>query len=110
MCDAGGFDLAAYDRLGAVRQPRTLYEKVWDSHVVTHEAGAPAVLFIDLHLVHEVTSPQAFQGLRDRGIKVRRPDRTQATMDHSIPTQNQALPIVDPIAAKQVQQLSLIHI
>ena len=86
-------------------QPRTLFEKVWDSHVVTHEAGAPAVLYIDLHLVHEVTSPQAFQGLRDRGIGVRRPDRTMATMDHSIPTRNQALPIVDPIAAKQVQQL-----
>ena len=75
--------------------------------MVTHEAGAPAVLYIDLHLVHEVTSPQAFQGLRDRGIKVRRPDRTQATMDHSIPTRNQALPIVDPIAAKQVQQLRI---
>ena len=75
--------------------------------MVTHEPGAPAVLYIDLHLVHEVTSPQAFQGLRDRGIKVRRPDRTQATMDHSIPTRNQALPIVDPIAAKQVQQLRI---
>ena len=96
-----------YDRLELVRQPRTLFEKVWDSHVVAHEPGAPAVLYIDLHLVHEVTSPQAFQGLRDRGIKVRRPDRTQATMDHSIPTRNQALPIVDPIAAKQVQQLRI---
>ena len=96
-----------YDRLELVKQPRTLFEKVWDSHVVTHEPGAPAVLYIDLHLVHEVTSPQAFQGLRDRGIKVRRPDRTQATMDHSIPTRNQALPIVDPIAAKQVQQLRI---
>ena len=86
-------------------QPRTLYEKVWDSHVVAQEKDAPAVLYIDLHLVHEVTSPQAFQGLRDRGIGVRRPDRTLATMDHSIPTRDQTLPIVDPIAAKQVQQL-----
>ena len=86
-------------------QPRTLYDKVWDSHVVAHEPGAPAVLYIDLHLVHEVTSPQAFQGLRDRGIGVRRPDRTQATMDHSIPTRDQHLPIVDAIAAKQVEQL-----
>ena len=86
-------------------QPRTLFEKVWDSHVVVHENNAPAVLYIDLHLVHEVTSPQAFQGLRDRGIGVRRPDRTVATMDHSIPTRDQLLPIVDPIAAKQVQQL-----
>ncbi len=88
-------------------RPRTLYEKVWDSHVVVHEEGAPAVLYIDLHLVHEVTSPQAFQGLRDRGIGVRRPDRTLATMDHSIPTRNQALPILDPVAAKQVQQLRI---
>ena len=86
---------------------RTLYDKVWDSHVVAHDPGAPAVLYIDLHLVHEVTSPQAFQGLRDRGIGVRRPDRTMATMDHSIPTRNQALPIIDPIAAKQVQQLRI---
>ena len=85
--------------------PRTLYDKVWDSHVVTHEPGAPSVLYIDLHLVHEVTSPQAFQGLRDRGIGVRRPNRTMATMDHSIPTRDQTLPILDPIAAKQVEQL-----
>ena len=84
-----------------------MYDKVWDSHVVAHDPGAPAVLYIDLHLVHEVTSPQAFQGLRDRGIGVRRPDRTMATMDHSIPTRNQALPIIDPIAAKQVQQLRI---
>ena len=88
-------------------RPRTLYQKVWDSHVVVHDEGAPAVLYIDLHLVHEVTSPQAFQGLRDRGIKVRRPDRTMATMDHSIPTRNQSLPILDPIAAKQVEQLRI---
>ena len=88
-------------------QSRTLYDKVWDAHVVTQGAGAPAVLYIDLHLVHEVTSPQAFQGLRDRGIGVRRPDRTMATMDHSIPTRNQHLPILDPIAAKQVQQLRI---
>ena len=75
--------------------------------MVTHDPGAPAVLYIDLHLVHEVTSPQAFQGLRDRGIGVRCPDRTMATMDHSIPTRDQALPILDPIAAKQVQQLRI---
>ena len=74
---------------------------------MAHDPSAPAVLYIDLHLIHEVTSPQAFQGLRDRGIGVRRPDRTMATMDHSIPTRNQALPIIDPIAAKQVQQLRI---
>ena len=62
-------------------QPKTLFEKIWDGHLVVHEAGSPAVLYIDLHLVHEVTSPQAFQGLRDQGLTVRRPDLTQATLD-----------------------------
>jgi len=84
---------------------RTLSQKVWDNHVVHDEPGAPALLYIDLHLVHEVTSPQAFQGLRDRGLKVRRPDLTIATTDHSVPTTDRSLPIVDPIAAKQVSQL-----
>ena len=84
---------------------RTIIEKVWDSHVVHEEAGAPTLLFIDLHLVHEVTSPQAFQGLRERGIKVRRPDLTIATADHSIPTTDRRLPIADAIAAKQLAQL-----
>ena len=65
---------------------RTLLDKIWDAHVVVEEAGSPAVLYIDLHLVHEVTSPQAFDGLRRRGLKVRRPDRTLATMDHITPT------------------------
>ncbi len=67
-------------------QPRTLFQKIWDAHVVAEQPGAPAVLYIDLHLVHEVTSPQAFAELKSRGLKVRRPDRTVATMDHSIPT------------------------
>ena len=66
--------------------PKTLLDKIWDAHVVTQEPGSPAVLYIDLHLVHEVTSPQAFQTLRERGLKVRRPDKTLATVDHSIPT------------------------
>jgi 3-isopropylmalate/(R)-2-methylmalate dehydratase large subunit len=85
--------------------PRTIIEKLWDSHVVHEQPGAPALLYIDLHLVHEVTSPQAFQGLRERGLKVRRPDLTVATMDHSIPTTDRSLPIVDEIAARQVAQL-----
>ncbi len=85
--------------------PRTIIQKIWDSHVVHEEAGAPALLYIDLHLVHEVTSPQAFQGLRDRGLKVRRPDLTIATADHSIPTTDRSLPILDTIAAKQLAQL-----
>jgi 3-isopropylmalate/(R)-2-methylmalate dehydratase large subunit len=85
--------------------PRTIIEKIWDAHVVHEQAGAPALLYIDLHLVHEVTSPQAFQGLREKGLKVRRPDLAVATMDHSIPTTDRSLPIVDEIAAKQVAQL-----
>ncbi len=86
-------------------KPRTIIEKVWDSHMVAEKEGAPAVLFIDLHLVHEVTSPQAFSGLRARGVKVRRPDLTFATVDHSTPTTPRHLPILDQIAATQVAQL-----
>ena len=85
--------------------PRTIIEKLWDSHVVHERPGAPTLLFIDLHLVHEVTSPQAFQGLRERGLKVRRPDLTIATADHSIPTSDRSLPILDKIALKQLDQL-----
>ena len=66
---------------------RTLFEKIWDAHVVTPEtADTPAILYVDLHLVHEVTSPQAFAELRERGLKLRRPDRMLATLDHSTPT------------------------
>lgn len=86
-------------------QPQTLFEKVWNAHVVTEEPESPAVLYVDLHLVHEVTSPQAFTGLRGRGLKVRRPDKTLATMDHSIPTHDPSLPILDELAAKQIQQM-----
>ena len=85
--------------------PKTLFEKVWNSHVVTQQPDSPAVLYIDLHLVHEVTSPQAFTGLRERGMKVRRPERTIATMDHSIPTHDPSLPIADPQAAAQIKQM-----
>jgi len=85
--------------------PRTIIEKVWDNHVVYQQPGAPTLLYIDLHLVHEVTSPQAFSGLRERGLKVRRPEKTLATADHSIPTTDRSLPIVDQIAAKQLEQL-----
>src|SRR5437879_12231932 len=86
-------------------KPRTIIEKVTDNHIVAEHPGAPSLLLIDLHLVHEVTSPQAFQGLRERGLKVRRPDLTIATADHSIPTTDRSLPIVDEIAAKQLAQL-----
>src|SRR3954466_4134849 len=84
---------------------KTIIQKVWDRHVVAQNPGAPALLYIDLHLVHEVTSPQAFSGLRERGLKLRRPDHTLATVDHSIPTTPPSLPIVDQIAATQVRQL-----
>jgi 3-isopropylmalate/(R)-2-methylmalate dehydratase large subunit len=84
---------------------RTIIEKVWNRHVVSNQPGAPALLFIDLHLVHEVTSPQAFAGLRARGLKVRRPDLTIATTDHSTPTTPRSLPILDKVAATQVEQL-----
>ncbi len=90
----------------ASSQPRTLVDKIWDDHVVHDEAGAPSILGIDLHLVHEVTSPQAFTGLRQRDLKVRRPGQTVATADHSIPTHDRSLPIADLIAAAQVQQLT----
>ncbi|MEA2609602.1 MAG: 3-isopropylmalate/(R)-2-methylmalate dehydratase large subunit, partial [Chloroflexota bacterium] len=86
-------------------KPRTIVEKIWDDHVVTQDPGAPAVLAIDLHLVHEVTSPQAFSGLRARGIGVRRPSQTVATADHSIPTTDRSLPFLDEMAAAQVRQL-----
>jgi 3-isopropylmalate/(R)-2-methylmalate dehydratase large subunit len=85
--------------------PQTLFEKIWASHVVAQEPESPAMLYIDLHLVHEVTSPQAFTGLRERGLKVRRPDKTVATMDHSIPTHDPSLPIADAQAAAQIKQM-----
>lgn len=86
-------------------QKKTLFDKVWDSHVVLNEPNCPAILYIDLHLIHEVTSPQAFRGLRNRKLRVRAPQKTIATMDHIIPTMNQALPLADPLAAELVKQL-----
>jgi 3-isopropylmalate/(R)-2-methylmalate dehydratase large subunit len=86
-------------------KPRTIIEKIWDNHVVAERAGAPTLLYIDLHLVHEVTSPQAFDGLRKRGLQVRRPDLTIATTDHSTPTTPRGFPIVDSIAKAQVEKL-----
>ncbi len=86
-------------------KPKTLFQKIWDSHIVAEQLDSPAVLYIDLHLVHEVTSPQAFTGLRQRGLKVRRPEKTVATMDHSIPTHDPSLPIADVQAAAQIKQM-----
>ena len=86
-------------------EPRTLFQKVWDDHVVVQEPDRPAVLYIDLHLIHEVTSPQAFTGLRERGIRVRRPDLTVATMDHSTPTLPKSLWVIDDQAKRQLAML-----
>ena len=85
--------------------PRTLFEKIWDAHVVRAAENQPALLYIDLHLVHEVTSPQAFDGLRAANRRMRRPDLTIATIDHNVPTTDRSLPIEDPIAAKQIETL-----
>ena len=87
--------------------PKTLFEKVWQQHLVAEPAGEPSILYIDLHLIHEVTSPQAFDGLRMTGRKLRRPDRTIATVDHNVPTSSieDRLHIVDQISARQVEAL-----
>ncbi|NND33579.1 MAG: 3-isopropylmalate dehydratase large subunit, partial [Saprospiraceae bacterium] len=84
---------------------RTLFEKVWDAHVVDQVDGGMEVLYIDQHLIHEVTSPQAFQGLRNRSIEVARPERTLATADHNVPTKDQHLPIKEALSRLQVQKL-----
>jgi 3-isopropylmalate/(R)-2-methylmalate dehydratase large subunit len=91
-------------------KPRTLFEKIWDAHIVAPQTDdTPAILYVDLHLIHEVTSPQAFGWLRERKLKVRRPERTVATMDHSTPTtprnREGKIPVLDPQAAAQIGQL-----
>ncbi len=91
-------------------QPKTLFNKIWDSHIVVQPPESPAVLYIDLHLVHEVTSPQAFEGLRKRGITVRRPERTAATIDHGVPTRSDGSPLgrlafADEMCIKQIHQM-----
>jgi len=85
--------------------PRTLFEKVWESHVVHEEPGRPSLMWVDRHLVHEVTSPQAFGGLRISGRRVRRPDLTFATVDHNVPTTDRSVPVQDPISRKQIEAL-----
>ena len=88
-----------------MNQNRTLFEKIWDAHLVHSPADRLPLLYIDLHLVHEVTSPQAFDGLRVAGRRVRRPQRTIATVDHNIPTEPRGTPITDPVAARQIEAL-----
>ena len=84
---------------------QTLFEKIWESHVVVKKSSGPSLIYIDRHLVHEVTSPQAFDGLRMNNRKVRRPDLTIATMDHNVPTDDRSLPILDQTSAVQIQTL-----
>jgi 3-isopropylmalate/(R)-2-methylmalate dehydratase large subunit len=86
-------------------RPQTMFEKIWNAHVVHQEEGRQTLLYVDLQLVHEVTSPQAFEGLRLAGRKVRRPARTVATADHNVPTTDRALPIADPISKQQIDTL-----
>src|SRR5438105_6347464 len=86
-------------------KPRTLFDKVWASHVVHGLPDGPELLYVDLHLVHEVTSPQAFEGLRLAGRRVRRPELTVATVDHNVPTTSDRLVIADAIAARQIETL-----
>jgi 3-isopropylmalate/(R)-2-methylmalate dehydratase large subunit len=86
-------------------EPRTLFQKIWDDHLVCEPAGRSPLLYVDLHLVHEVTSPQAFEGLRSTGRTVRQPLRTIATVDHNVPTEPRGTPLTDPIAARQIEAL-----
>ena len=85
--------------------PKTMFEKIWDSHIVHEEKGKSTILYVDLHLVHEVTSPQAFDGLRMSGRTVRRPDLTVSTVDHNVPTGDRTLPIADATSLKQIQAM-----
>ncbi|HTE83862.1 MAG TPA: 3-isopropylmalate dehydratase large subunit [Dehalococcoidia bacterium] len=85
--------------------PKTMFEKIWESHVVREIAGEPTLLYVDLHLVHEVTSAQAFEGLRLAGRKIRRPDLTVVTADHNVPTSDRDKPLEDPISAQQLETL-----
>ena len=86
-------------------KPRTLFEKIWDQHIVHDDPGKQTLLYIDLHLVHEVTSPQAFEGLRLANRRLRRPEFTIATQDHNVPTTDRSLPIVDPVSRQQIETL-----
>ncbi len=86
-------------------KPKTLFDKIWDAHVVHQAEGKPSLLYVDLHLVHEVTSPQAFEGLRLSGRTVRRPELTISTVDHNVPTTDRGLPIRDEVSRKQIEAL-----
>ena len=86
--------------------PKTMFEKIWEAHVVSEEAGKPSLLYVDLHLIHEITSAQAFDGLRMSKRGVRRTDKTVAVADHNVPTENRDKPLEDEIAAAQLEALA----
>src|SRR3974377_20479 len=87
-------------------KPRTLYDKIWDDHLVDEGAAATCLIYVDRHLVHEVTSPQAFEGLRNAGRKVHAPDKTLAVVDHNVPTTDRSKPNPDPESAEQIRTLA----
>src|SRR5438552_13233020 len=87
-------------------KPRTLYDKIWDDHLVDIQPDGTSLIYIDRHLVHEVTSPQAFEGLRAAGRKVRAPDKTLAVVDHNVPTSDRSKPNPDPESAEQIAALA----
>src|SRR5271155_3977938 len=91
---------------GSMGQPRTLYDKIWDDHVIETQSEGSSLLYIDRHLVHEVTSPQAFEGLRISGRKVRAPEKTLAVVDHNVPTTDRSHGIDDPESRIQVETLA----
>jgi len=97
--------MSEYSRAGSPNPARTMAQKVWESHLVRRAAGEPDLLYIDLHLLHEVTSPQAFDGLREAGRQVRRPDLAVATEDHNVPTDSDRGPIVDAVSRLQIETL-----
>ena len=99
----GGRPRSSMGRVRSTVVPRTLFDRIWESHVVREDAGEPALLYVDLHLIHEVTSAQAFDGLRLAGRHVRRPELSLATMDHNVPTV--AGPVRDPLARAQLEAL-----
>ena len=86
--------------------PKTIFEKIWDAHVVREAPGEPTLLYVDLHLVHEVTSPQAFDGLRTTGRRVRRPELTVSVADHNVPTTDRSLPIEDELSQTQLDAMA----
>jgi len=104
MCDATDDDSSTSDDK-IIKMTKTLFEKIWEKHIVKTIDDGPSVLYIDRHFIHEVTSPQAFAGLNKRGTRVFRPKQTIATADHNVPTLNQHLPIKEELSRKQVEAL-----